>query len=178
MDTNLPSGESLVRQFLYGQRFFQSRFGSRCRTFVLPDTFGYSSQLPQLARSAGCDYFFTQKLSWNNINQFPHTSFNWAGLDGTQVLTHMTPVDTYGLSSLRRSWPDGSLIAFHCLPTSYNAQADFGELKKGAENNKNLEVTGDALFLFGNGDGGGGPTAPMLEKVGHTLLAALLRRIP
>lgn len=100
MDTNLPSGESLVRQFLYGQRFFESRFGARCKTFVLPDTFGYSSQLPQIgasgwqigsapegrsaadarpssrnpsalalapARSAGCDYFFTQKLSWNNM---------------------------------------------------------------------------------------------------------------
>ncbi|CED85351.1 glycoside hydrolase family 38 protein [Phaffia rhodozyma] len=129
MDTNIPSGEALCRQFLYGQNFFKSRFGDTCDTFVLPDTFGYSSQLPQIARLSGAN------------NKFPHTSFNWAGIDGSQILTHMTPVDTY------------------------NAQADYGEIMKGATANKNLEVTGDALYLFGNGDGGGGPTAPMLEKL-------------
>src|SRR5271170_1232682 len=69
----MPSGEALVRQFMYGQRFFESRFGFRNKTFWLPDTFGYSAQLPQLARSAGMKYFFTQKLSWNNINNFPNT---------------------------------------------------------------------------------------------------------
>src|SRR5277367_6353515 len=69
----MPSGEALVRQFMYGQRFFESRFGFRNKTFWLPDTFGYSAQLPQLARSAGMKFFFTQKLSWNNINTFPTT---------------------------------------------------------------------------------------------------------
>jgi len=69
----MPSGEALARQFLYGQRFFESHFGFRNKTFWLPDTFGYSAQLPQLARSAGMKYFFTQKLSWNNINKFPNT---------------------------------------------------------------------------------------------------------
>ena len=69
----MPSGEALARQFLYGQRFFESHFGFRNKTFWLPDTFGYSAQLPQLARSAGMKYFFTQKLSWNNINNFPNT---------------------------------------------------------------------------------------------------------
>lgn len=72
MDTNLPSGESLCRQFLYGQRYFESRFGSRNKVFWLPDTFGYSAQMPQLVRLAGMDYFFTQKLSWNNINNVGH----------------------------------------------------------------------------------------------------------
>lgn len=67
MDTNIPSGESLVRQFLYGQRYFQRKFGTKSQTFVLPDTFGYSSQLPQLARLAGAPNFFTQKLSWNDV---------------------------------------------------------------------------------------------------------------
>ncbi|KAG9552992.1 putative alpha-mannosidase I, partial [Aureobasidium melanogenum] len=80
-DTNMPSGESLVRQFIYGQRYFESRFGSRCTTFWLPDTFGYSTQLPQICRLAGMTRFFTQKLSWNNINNFPHTTFNWVALD-------------------------------------------------------------------------------------------------
>jgi len=71
----MPSGESLVRQCMYGQRFFESHFGFRCKTFWLPDTFGYSAQLPQIVRSAGMHYFFTQKLSWNNINKFPNTVF-------------------------------------------------------------------------------------------------------
>ncbi|KAK8089468.1 alpha-mannosidase [Apiospora hydei] len=79
-DTNMPSGESLVRQFLYGQRYFESHFGERCKTFWLPDTFGYSSQLPQLCRLAGMHRFLTQKLSWNNINNFPtlpSTGWRW-----------------------------------------------------------------------------------------------------
>ena len=70
-DQLLPSGESLVRQLLFGQRYFKSRFGSYCRTFWLPDSFGYNAQIPQLARLAGCDYFFTQKISWNQFNEFP-----------------------------------------------------------------------------------------------------------
>lgn len=86
-DTNLPSGESLCRQMIFGQRYFKSRFGSYCDVHWLPDTFGYSSQLPQICRLAGMPSFFTQKLSWSQFNNFPHTTFNWVGLDGTQVLT-------------------------------------------------------------------------------------------
>jgi alpha-mannosidase len=52
-------------------------------------TFGYASQLPQLIRLAGMPYFFTQKMSWNNVNKFPNSTFNWVGLDNTQVLCHM-----------------------------------------------------------------------------------------
>jgi alpha-mannosidase len=67
-DSNMPSGESLARQFIYGQRFFQSRFnGMRCETAWLPDSFGITGALPQLIREAGMKYFFTQKLSWNNM---------------------------------------------------------------------------------------------------------------
>ncbi|KAK8850374.1 hypothetical protein IAR55_004292 [Kwoniella newhampshirensis] len=141
MDTNMPSGEALVRQFLYGQRYYESRFGFRSQTFVLPDTFGYSSQLPQISRQAGAHNFFTQKLSWNSINNFPHSTFNWVGLDGSQILTHMTPVD------------------------NYNSQCDIGDIRRGMTGHKNLDVTAQSLLLFGNGDGGGGPTPPMLEKL-------------
>lgn len=94
MDCNIPSGESFVRQFLYGQRFFEQEFGKRHEVFWLPDTFGYASQLPQIMADAGLKYFFTQKLSWNNLNKFPHTTFYWSGLDGTKVLTHFSPADT------------------------------------------------------------------------------------
>ncbi|KAH8694121.1 alpha-mannosidase [Talaromyces proteolyticus] len=140
-DTNLPSGESLVRQFLYGQRLFESRFGERCRTFWLPDTFGYSSQLPQLCRLAGMERFFTQKLSWNNINNFPHTTFNWVSLDGSQVLCHMTPAETY------------------------TASAHFGDVKRSVSQHKSMDQDKTSLLVFGKGDGGGGPTFEHLEKL-------------
>lgn len=94
-DANLPSGEAFVRQFVHGQRYFLSRFGQRSKIFWLPDTFGYNAQIPQLARSAGLDYFFTQKLSWNNINHFPHNTVMWQGLDGSQIITHFSPVENY-----------------------------------------------------------------------------------
>ncbi|PQE27187.1 putative alpha-mannosidase protein [Rutstroemia sp. NJR-2017a WRK4] len=140
-DTNLPSGESLVRQFLYGQRLFESNFGDRCRTFWLPDTFGYSSQLPQLCRLAGMNRFFTQKLSWNNINNFPHTTFNWVALDGSQVICHMTPAETY------------------------TAEANFGDVKRSVTQHKSMQQEPSSLLVFGKGDGGGGPTWQHLEKL-------------
>ena len=140
-DTNLPSGESLVRQFLYGQRYFESRFGERCTTFWLPDTFGYSSQLPQLCRLAGMPRFFTQKMSWNNIDVFPHTTFNWVALDGSQVLCHMAPDNTY------------------------TASAHFGDVKRSLSQHKSLDQDNTGLLVFGHGDGGGGPTFQMLEKL-------------
>ncbi|KAF1989593.1 glycoside hydrolase family 38 protein [Aulographum hederae CBS 113979] len=140
-DTNMPSGESLVRQFLYGQRFFESRFGQRCTTFWLPDTFGYSTQLPQLCRLAGMTRFFTQKLSWNNINNFPHTTFNWVALDNSQVLCHMAPSETY------------------------TAEAHFGDVKRSVTQHKSLDQDASSLLVFGKGDGGGGPTWEQVEKL-------------
>ena len=140
-DTNMPSGESLVRQFLYGQRYFESRFGERCKTFWLPDTFGYSSQLPQLCRLAGMSRFFTQKLSWNNINNFPHTTFNWVSLDGSQVICHMAPAETY------------------------TADAHFGDVRRSVTQHKSMDQDNTSLLVFGKGDGGGGPTREHLDKL-------------
>ena len=140
-DTNLPSGEAIARQFLYGQRFFEANFGIRCRTFWLPDTFGYSAQIPQLCRGAEMDSFLTQKLSWNNINKFPNTTFNWVALDGSQVLCHMPPSDTY------------------------NSKGTIKEIKKTVSNHRNLGIDRTGLLLFGFGDGGGGPTVEMLERL-------------
>jgi len=140
-DTNMPSGESLVRQFLFGQRFYESNFGSRCQTFWLPDTFGYSSQLPQLCRLAGMNRFLTQKLSWNNINKFPHTTFNWVSLDGSQVICHMPPSETY------------------------TAEAHFGDVKRSISQHKSMDQDNTSLLVFGKGDGGGGPTWQHIEKL-------------
>ncbi|KAJ1729987.1 Glycoside hydrolase, 38 vacuolar alpha mannosidase [Coemansia biformis] len=141
MDCNLPSGESLARQFLLGQRFFKEHFGQTCDVFWLPDTFGYSPQLPQIVRLAGARYFFTQKLSWNNINKFPNTTFRWVGLDGSHVLTHMAPSETY------------------------NAQCRPGELIDSVKKHKDIAYSNESLYLFGNGDGGGGPLRSMLERL-------------
>lgn len=140
-DTNLPSGESLVRQFVYGQRFFEAHFGQRSQTFWLPDTFGYSSQLPQLCRLAGMDRFLTQKLSWNNINNFPHTTFNWVALDGSQVLCHMPPAETY------------------------TSSAEYGDVKRSVAKHKSMDQDHTSLLVFGKGDGGGGPTWEHIEKL-------------
>lgn len=141
MDCNMPSGESLVRQFLMGQRFFERELGGRCDVFWLPDTFGYAAQLPQIVLGAGMRYFLTQKLSWNNINTFPHNTFYWEALDGSRVLTHFPPANTY------------------------NAQCNVGELLMSSSNNKDKDRAPCSLMLFGNGDGGGGPTEAMLESL-------------
>ncbi|CAL1697504.1 unnamed protein product [Somion occarium] len=141
-DANMPSGEALARQFLYGQRYFEAKFGKRCDTAWLPDSFGLTGALPQLIRQADMKYFFTQKLSWNNINVFPHSTFNWVGIDGSQVLCHMTPVATVG------------------------------DVHKGITNHKNLESSDISLLVFGNGDGGGGPLAKMLDNLRRTRAAS------
>ncbi|KAH0420231.1 glycosyl hydrolase family 38 domain-containing protein [Colletotrichum camelliae] len=140
-DTNMPSGESLVRQFLYGQRFFESNFGFRSTTCWLPDTFGQSSQIPQLCRQAGMNRFLTQKICFNNMNEFPHTSFNWVALDGSQVICHMPPAKTY------------------C------ADATFDNIKKSMTQHRTLDQDHTSLLAFGKGDGGGGPTWQQIERL-------------
>ncbi|CAM1507954.1 Fc.00g048020.m01.CDS01 [Cosmosporella sp. VM-42] len=139
-DSYYPAGESLVRQFVHGQRFFETNFEKRCRVFWIPDTFGYSAQLPQLARAAGMKYFVTQKMSWNSVNVFPHTSFKWVGLDGSQLIAHLPPTDTY------------------------TAQVTMDEMVMSTSNHKSMREDKRSLLLFGNGDGGGGPHASMLER--------------
>lgn len=136
-----------MRQLLYGQRDFESRFGERCRTFWAPDTFGYNGQLPQLLRGAGIDRFLTQKLSWNQFTEPPHHTFRWEGIDGSGVLVHMPPADTY------------------------NAEVEVAELRAAAARFKDHDRTAASplVFGFGFGDGGGGPTAEMLEGDGEAL---------
>jgi alpha-mannosidase len=140
-DCNLPSGESLVRQLLHGQRYFERRFGRRCREYWSPDTFGHNGQIPQILREAGIDRFVTQKLSWNQFTSPPHHSFRWQGIDGSEVLVHMPPADTY------------------------NAEVTVPELRASAARFKDHERSATSLLLFGYGDGGGGPTPAMLERL-------------
>ena len=150
-DCNLPSGESITRQFLYGQRWFERAFGARSAVFWNPDVFGYAGQLPQLMREAGMTRFLTQKLSWNRFTAPPHHSFRWRGIDGSEVLTHFPPADTY------------------------NGVASLEELRYHGANYKDADRSVDGLYLFGHGDGGGGPTAGMIETLSR---AADLQGVP
>ncbi|HAT4104201.1 TPA: alpha-mannosidase [Clostridium perfringens] len=140
-DTNVPSGESLVRQLLYGKRYFREEFKKEMDTLWLPDVFGYSAALPQILKKSGVDYFMTIKLSWNNHNQFPHHTFVWEGLDGSRVLSHMPPEGTYNSSAAPRAV----------------AKSEKAFLDKG--------LSDECLMLFGIGDGGGGPGEEHLERL-------------
>ncbi|MCY1136507.1 glycosyl hydrolase-related protein [Actinoplanes sp. Pm04-4] len=137
-DTNMPGGEALVRQFLLGQNFFYREFGVVSREAWLPDSFGFTAALPQIARGAGANSFLTQKLSWNDTNRMPHHTFLWEGLDGSRIFTHFPPNDTYGSD----------------LGPGDLAKAERQYAERGASN--------VSLTLFGWSDGGGGPTPEML----------------
>jgi len=94
-DTLVPSGESLVRQLLYGKNFSRDRFGVDVKTLWLPDAFGYTPALPQILQGCGVDGFLTTKLSWSRFNRFPYDTFRWQGIDGSQVVAHFPPVTNY-----------------------------------------------------------------------------------
>ena len=144
-DCNLPGGESLARQLLYGQRAFEREFGRRCALLWLPDAFGYSAALPQLMRAAGIKYFMTTKISWNQYNQLPHDSFYWEGIDGTRVLAHFCTTPTE-----------------HWFKT-YNAELSPRSVLATWNAYKQNDVSDAALMSFGWGDGGGGPSKEFLE---------------
>ncbi len=139
-DGNLCGGEALVRQLVLGRRYFAERLGVECKEVWLPDSFGYSAAWPQLARLAGASYFVTQKLSWNDTNTFPHSTFLWEGIDGSRILTHFPPVSTY------------------------NSQLTPDELARAERNFAEQGRSSRSLVPFGYGDGGGGPTREMLER--------------
>ena len=139
-DTNVPSGESLVRQLVYGKRFFAEEFGVETHELWIPDVFGYSAALPQIARGAGVTALITQKMSWNDTNTFPHTSFWWEGHDGSRLLAHFPPANTY------------------------NGDFSVGEVAAGQDRVLGSDGTARNLYPFGYGDGGGGPNHTMVER--------------
>ncbi len=143
-DTNMVGGEAMVRQFLLGKRWFAEHLGVEPREVWLPDSFGYTAALPQIVALAGMRWFLTQKISWNTTNPFPHHTFWWEGIDGTRVLTHFPPVDTY------------------------NAELSGTELAHSAANFRDKGAATRALVPFGYGDGGGGPTREMLALARRT----------
>ncbi len=147
-DCNLTSGESLVRQFLFGQRFFEQEFGQRSRVLWLPDAFGYTAALPQIMQKAGVEGFMTTKISWSQLNRFPYDTFWWRGLDGSEILTHFVTT------------PQKNGEVYYTYNGSFVANEVIGNWKNYRQKDFNSEL----LYLYGWGDGGGGPTAEMLER--------------
>ena len=141
-DTNLISGESLVRQILYGKRFMREEFGVENKILWLPDVFGYSGALPQILRKSGVTQFFTTKMYWNESNSMPNDTFIWEGIDGSEVFASFTQ---------GYEWP--------AEPSSF---------AKSWRGYKNKSVSNNVLLTFGYGDGGGGPTFEMMENLRRT----------
>ena len=139
-DTNIPSGESLIRQFVRGKRWFREELGVDSLMAWMPDTFGFSAALPQIMKKCQIPYFATQKLTRQDpeAEPFPYNLFWWEGLDGSRVLSHL----------FRRN----------------NAVFSSGELVSRWEDDRVQQEGIDGLmFPFGYGDGGGGPTREMVE---------------
>mgnify|MGYP001038976115 CR=1 FL=1 len=159
-DTNLPSGESLVRQLLYGRRYFREKLGIDSKVLWLPDVFGYSAALPQLLKLAGVTGFVTSKISWSQYNRFPYDTFRWRGLDGTEIPTHF--ITTPGTA-----W----FYTYNGMMTVEDTRRNFAEYRQ-----KYLPI--QPLLTFGYGDGGGGPTEEMLETALRLSNDATIETIP
>ena len=154
MDCNLTSGESLVRQFLYGKRFFKEEFNVDNKILWLPDVFGYSASLPQILQKCGIDKFVTSKIGWSETNLFPYDTFIWRGIDGSEILSHYITAQDYKIH------PTGN----HNTST-YVAEAE-AKLIKGTYNRyHHKEIINEALMTVGYGDGGGGTTVYDCEAV-------------
>ena len=149
-DCNIPSGESLVRQLLVGSRFIKEEFNKDVEYLWLPDVFGYSWALPQILKKSGINTFMTTKISWNQYNRMPHDTFNWRGIDGTEILTHF--ITTPEPWSQPGSW-------FY----TYNGRLTPKTVKGVWDAYTDKNLTTDLLVSYGFGDGGGGVNREMLE---------------
>lgn len=139
-DCNLISGESMVRQFLHGMNFFRDEFDVTVKNLWLPDVFGYSAAMPQILKGFDIDVMVTQKISWSQFNKFPHHSFVWRGIDGSEIVVHFPPED------------------------SYNSELKPAAMRHAERNFAQKAVIDDFLVVFGVGDGGGGPTEEILAS--------------
>jgi alpha-mannosidase len=148
-DCNISSGEALVRQIVYGIRFFEREFDVSNTYLWLPDVFGYSWALPQILRQCGLSTFITTKISWNEFNKMPHDTFVWRGIDGSEVTAHFITVPDSGS-------PDSWYY-------TYNGLMEPGTVSGTWRNYADKAINQQLLLAFGYGDGGGGPNRHMLE---------------
>lgn len=140
-DCNVVSGESLVRQFLYGINFMKKEFGIRNDIAWLPDTFGFQPNLPQIMQKTGTHYFYSNKIHWQGQNRFPYSSFRWKGIDGSEVT-----------ASVPRT------MGF------YNGSPSPDQIRFAKDENLLNGLCDEVILPYGHGDGGGGPTREMIEN--------------
>lgn len=138
-DCNIPCAESLIRQCLYGQKYYREKFGITVDNCWLPDVFGNSWILPQILKKSGVNYFVSNKMStWNDTNRFPHNNFIWKGIDGTRI--------------------------FACVPpTHFISWNEPSQIKENWDSYQDKDVGGSTMQMFGYGDGGSGCTEEMIE---------------
>ena len=150
-DAMLPSGESLVRQILYGRRYFEQHLGApRNEVLWLPDTFGINAQIAQIMKKSGLKYLMTTKIGWNDRDKFPHDTFRLRGIDGSEVLTHFITTTDFDKA--------------HTKNVTYNGRQDVSQINGTWARYSDKELNTDLLTCYGYGDGGGGPTEEMLEN--------------
>ena len=150
-DTNIVSGESLVRQIAYGQRYLRETFGAEYDALWLPDTFGYTYALPQIMLRSGLRTFMTTKMSWSDTNRIPHDTFRWRGLDGSETLAHFVTTPWLPINPEFDS-------------DTYNARLDVPSVRQLWERYRDKALNHDLLLIYGYGDGGAGPTRQHIES--------------
>jgi alpha-mannosidase len=139
-DSNVSGAEALVRQYLYGRRFFKKEFGKDVKLVWLPDAFGFPVTMPQIWKKAGLKAFGTTKINWSQYNQFPYSMFSWRGLDGSEIFAYMPPGN------------------YNADPAPASAVSSWGSFKQ-------KDIGDEIPISFGHGDGGGGATREMLENL-------------
>lgn len=148
-DANIVSGESMVRQIMHGLRFHREEFGASPKCVWLPDTFGYSANMPQILEKSGLDYFVTSKLSWNDTDRHPYDTFFWRGIDGTEIKAQLITAQRYESEAIY---------------TTYNSDLSVSEVMGAWKRYEPKAVNDTVLVCYGYGDGGGGPTRAMIER--------------
>ena len=138
-DTNISGGEALIRQILYGRRWFKEVLGVESTILWLPDVFGYSGALPQILAGCGMEGFGTAKITWayGGGEPFPYTIFWWEGIDGTAIPAHIF--------------------------SDYNSHTSPKAVAERWNNRLQKQGVPAMMLPFGWGDGGGGPTRDHLE---------------
>jgi len=157
-DCNLISGESLVRQIMFGKRFMKEEFGIDSKILWLPDVFGYSAAMPQILQKCGITKFVTSKISWNEFNKMPYDTFMWKGIDGSEIFTYFITA-----RDLMNPGADETFATYADF-TTYNGFIKPLQVAGTWERYQQKEYNNETIIPFGYGDGGGGPTADMLEQ--------------
>ncbi|MDR1948469.1 MAG: alpha-mannosidase, partial [Spirochaetaceae bacterium] len=140
-DCNIPSGESLIRQFLVGKKVNRDLLGYEADTLWLPDVFGYAATLPQILKGCRINYFVTSRINRNDTTRFPYETFVWQGIDGTGVYAHFISARGQG----------------------YNGRVNPEGLAEVWNEVQHKEIRSGVVKSIGEGDGGGGTRRADLE---------------